>query len=135
MAELAIVFRIGDTLCALEAGALHEILEDAYVAPAPMAPASIEGVVNRLGRLYVVFDLGSLVGLSVHTPQKLMLFGHASYSFASWVDDVVGVARLDTDKLETENTMPFQVHTLRFGDRIVPMLDADAVFKRVDELI
>ena len=135
MSDLAIIFRLGESPCALPAEALHEILEDAHVSPAPMAPASIEGVLNRLGQLYVVFDLGSLVGLSLHRPEKVMLFGHANYSFAAWVDEVLGVASISADRLETESTLPFQVATLRYRDSIVPLLNPDAVFRRVDELI
>jgi chemotaxis signal transduction protein len=135
VSELAIVFGIGPTYCALPAGVMQEILEDAYVAPTPMAPASIEGVLNRLGRLYVVFDLGSLIGVPLEVRQKLILFGHDQFSFAAWVDSVHGVANVDTDRLETEPVLPFQAATLRFKDRIVPMLDAEALFRRVDELI
>jgi chemotaxis signal transduction protein len=135
MPDLAIVFDIGDMTCALPVGALREILEDAHVSPAPMAPASIEGVLNRLGQLYVVFDLGSLVGTSLEARSKLMLFGHEHYHFAAWVDNVLGVADLDDDLLVTDATVPFQTATLEFKGRIVPYLDADKLFKRVDELV
>ncbi len=135
MSELAIVFEIGETACALPAGVMREILEDAYVAPTPMAPASIEGVVNRLGRLYVVFDLGSLIGVPMSTRQKLILFGHDRFSFASWVDGVVGVVDAQRDRLETESALPFQSGTLRYRERIVPFLDPEALFQRVDELV
>lgn len=135
MSELAIVFQIGDTPCALPAGALREILESAYVAPAPMAPAAIEGVLNRLGRLYVVFDLGSFIGSSLQARNKLLLFGHDKYSFAAWVDAVMGVADMEQDRIETESAFPLQKATLQHKGKIVPLLDAEQLFQRVDELI
>ena len=135
MSSLAIVFEIGETSCALPAGSMREILEEGYVAPAPMAPASIEGVLNRMGQLYVVFDLGSLVGIALEKRQKLLLFGHDQYSFAAWVDEVLGVADMDTQRVAHETALPFQAGALRFGDRVVPCLDPEALFKHVDDLI
>lgn len=134
-ADLAIVFAIGSQLLALRAGLLREILEDAYVAPAPMAPASIEGVLNRLGRLHVVFDLGSLIGLPLHTRQKMLLFGHETYTFAAWVDAVCGVAEVAAKAELGPNALPFQSATAWFQGHAVPVLDAEALFRRVDELI
>lgn len=135
MADLALVFELGETACALPVASLREILEESHVSPAPMAPASIEGVINRLGQLYVVFDLGSLVGANLQVRSKLLLFGHEKFAFAAWVDGVLGVADLEQDRLDTEPTMPFQTATLAFKGRIVPYIDADRLFKRVDELI
>jgi chemotaxis signal transduction protein len=131
--DLSIVFTVGNTACALPAGIMREILEDAYVAPAPMAPASIEGVLNRLGRMYVVFDLGALVGIPLERRQKLILFGHEKFSFGSWVDDVIGVA--SGDQVQADLSLPYQCASVRFGDRIVPVLDHEALFQSVDELI
>lgn len=135
MADLALVFELGDVACALPVASLREILEEAHVSPAPMAPASIEGVINRLGQLYVVFDLGSLVGASLQVRSKLLLFGHEEYAFAAWADGVLGVADLEQDRIETDTALPFQTATLRFKGRVVPYLDADRLFRRVDELI
>jgi chemotaxis signal transduction protein len=134
-ADLAIVFALGSHLLALHAGMLREILEDAYVAPAPMAPASIEGVLNRLGRLHVVFDLGSLVGLPLHTRQKMLLFGHETYAFAAWVDAVCGVSKVAAEVDPGSKSLPFQTATAWFQGHAVPVLDAEALFRRVDELI
>lgn len=131
----AIVFEIGESACALPAAALREILESAHVSPAPMAPASIEGVLNRLGQLYVVFDLGSLIGTQLRMRSHVLLFGDEKLSLAAWVDGVVGVADLEDDRIEMESTMPFQTATLQYRGRIVPYLDAGKLFQRVDELV
>lgn len=135
MSELAIVFELGKTPCALPASSLREILETAHVSPAPMAPASIEGVLNRLGRLYVVFDLGSLIGIGLEQRSKLLLFGHEKYAFAAWVDNVVGVANVELDQMYAEYTLPFQMAALEHRGRIVPLLDPELIFRRIDELV
>jgi chemotaxis signal transduction protein len=131
----AIVFEIGDTACALPAAALREILEQAHVSPAPMAPASIEGVLNRLGQLYVVFDLGSLIGTQLRMRSHVLLFGSEKLSLAAWVDGVVGVADAEADRITMEASLPFQTATLQYRGRIVPYLDAEKLFQRVDELV
>ncbi len=135
MAELAIIMEIGSETCALPVASLREILDEAYVAPAPMAPASIEGVLNRLGRLYVVFDLGSLIGASLETRAKMILFEHDQFHFGAWVDGVNGVVDLENDRIETDNNVPFQTGAVRFKGRIVPYLNADSLFRSVDQLI
>ena len=122
--------------CALPAADLREILETAHVSPAPMAPAAIEGVLNRLGRLYVVFDLGSLVGSALRARSRLLLFGHDTFAFAAWVDGVLGVADMEADRVADEGEpVPFQRALLGYQGRRVPLLDAEALFRRVDALI
>lgn len=59
---LSATFFVRDTLCALDAGGVQEVIRVGALTPVPYAPVDLLGIVNLRGRIVSIFDLGLRLG-------------------------------------------------------------------------
>jgi purine-binding chemotaxis protein CheW len=97
-------FRLAGRLFGVDVRTVKEVNTRTAVAPVPLAPPAVRGLVNLRGQLHLVLDLRQLLGLgaAAGTPDsRLVIFKPAvGEAFGVLVDAVGDVVRLTADRTE-----------------------------------
>ena len=136
VADQAFVVRAGGQAWALPAQAVQAVFRIAAIAPVPLAPPAIEGLVNLRGRVVVAVNLARrLLGNDATGPggnrSLAVAIKHGADVFALTIDDVGDVAGFGAaERLDLPPHVPADLARLtttwfRTRDGLVPLLDLD----------
>lgn len=136
VAEQVFVVRAGGQEWALPAQAVQAVFRIASIAPVPLAPPAIEGLVNLRGRVVVAVNLARrLLGEHATDPDGnrslAVAIKHGDDVFALTIDDVGDVAgfgaaeRLDLPPHVPADLAHLTTSWFRTRDGLVPLLDLD----------
>ena len=136
VADQAFVVRAGGHPWALPAPAVQAVFRIAAIAPVPLAPPAIEGLVNLRGRVVVAVNLARrLLGddqVSIASgPSLAVAIEHGADVFALTIDGVGDVASIEAaDRMDVPPHVPDDLARLtkawfRTRDGLVPLLDID----------
>ena len=136
VADQAFVVRAGGHPWALPAQAVQAVFRIAAIAPVPLAPPAIEGLVNLRGRVVVAVNLARRLLGADQTgigsgPSLAVAIEHGADVFALTIDDVGDVASIGpTDRMDLPPHVPADLARLtkawfRTRDGLVPLLDID----------
>lgn len=134
--DQAFVVRAGGHLWALPAQAVQAVFRIVTIAPVPLAPPAIEGLVNLRGRVVVAVNLARrLLGddqIRIGSgPSLAVAIEHGDDVFALTIDDVGDVAGIETtDRMDLPPHVPADLARLtktwfRTRDGLVPLLDME----------
>ena len=115
---------------ALPLAAVREVIDAARLAPVPLTPPALAGVIDLRGRIVPVLDIAILVGLTAAPLNAQIVLaavdGHdAEVGFR--VDDVAGLAVSQRSRPPQPDTPPFVSAVLDTSDGGVPLLDLAAL--------
>jgi purine-binding chemotaxis protein CheW len=136
MADFAgrlLLVRVADMVCAVEAGAVREILPWQRATRIPGAPAAIAGLINVRGELVSLIDGARLLARAApEAVGAVVLLRWGDTSIAVTVDEVLDLVPVPaTDLAARENLVgidPAVVRAVgRHGDRTFVVLDLDAL--------
>ncbi|MGH2364658.1 MAG: chemotaxis protein CheW [Chloroflexota bacterium] len=133
--EQLLVFRLGDEYFAMLISAVHEIIRSQKITPVPRAPAFVEGVTERLGRIIPVIDLHKRFDILGRDD------GHGRIVVAEQGDKLVGmvvdavdeVLSVPTAAIEAPDEMVVSVDSqflagiVRLEERLIILLDHEQV--------
>lgn len=136
VADQAFVVRAGGHLWALPAQAVQAVFRIATIAPVPLAPPAIEGLVNLRGRVVVAVNLARRLLGDDQTnvgsdPSLAVAIEHGADVFALTIDGVGDVASIEaTDRMDVPPHVPADLARLTKAwfttrDGLVPLLDID----------
>jgi purine-binding chemotaxis protein CheW len=97
-------FGLGDERYAVRTAQVLAVRLLGDYAPLPCAPAMVVGVVNHLGRLFSVIDLGILFGWPARRPgrlDKVVLLHDAEMELGIRVDAVTGIRNLLPEEIRS----------------------------------
>ena len=98
-----VTFRVGEQLCGVEASAVQNVFHPRGVAPVPLAPPEIVGIMSLRGRLVTAFSARVRLGLPPQdegSPCIAIGLDHAGDSYGLLVDAVGEVLRIDAGELK-----------------------------------
>ena len=135
-ALLLATFEIRDTLYALDAGGIQEVIRLAPVTKVRHAPAEVAGVINLRGRIVTVLDLGLMLGREpIVTMPGTRIFiiedrGESVGLLVDCVHDVIEVEAADWQPTPP-NLTGVQTRWLRgvcrSGEQLITVLDAERI--------
>jgi len=140
--QTLIVFRLGTEWFSLPAGSVVEVSSDAIIHRIPHRPADI-GVVNVRGRIVPCIGFASLlhpIGQSGATGrERLLVFRHDGWMFATRVDAVDGVHRVETRGFQPPpppgNASHFTTSLWTLDRRSIARLDEKRLFAAAKEAL
>ena len=102
-----LLFRCGGQVCAVEAGAVREILAASEPTRIPGSPPAVLGLVNVRGTLVPVVDAAAGIGLG-HSPGAgtLVLVDRGGKLVGLAVDEVLDLVTADASALDDHATLP-----------------------------
>nr|WP_315464623.1 chemotaxis protein CheW [uncultured Rhodoferax sp.] len=133
-----LTFSIADELVAIDIRNVREIIQHASVAPVPMMPEFIRGVINLRGSVVPVIDMMSRFGMG-RTPiakrTSIIIYHSESQGenvelglLVGAVSEVMDVSQRDIDDVPSFGTTVRRDYVRNLGrinDRFVPILDCD----------
>lgn len=129
-------FHVGSLLLGLDVLSIQEVIRSPQLARVPLAPATIEGLLNLRGQILTALDLRRLLGLSAAANRPaspmLMILRLQQGQVALLVDRVGDVIEVGEDTFEPPpDTVPAAVRPLLLGvhklqGRLLHVLDAEA---------
>ena len=135
-ALLLATFFVGNTLCALDASGVQEVLRVGSVTPVRHAPDQVAGVINLRGKIVTLLDLGMLLGFgkSVVTRESRIFIVEDRLEFIGvLVDRVADVVEVEMGQQEAlPINMPsaqarFFQGVCRAGGRVIALLNSREV--------
>jgi chemotaxis signal transduction protein len=130
-----IFFRVGESLYALPAEFVQEIMLDLTIHYIPFLPPLVRGLVNRLGEPITVVDLHYLIHRSsLNGKTFLILKPHISKTafLIDSVQDIRVIAETEISRLvTTPESGNFGLGIVRYGDADVLVLNVEAVIETV----
>jgi purine-binding chemotaxis protein CheW len=134
----AVVFRVGDLLCAAPAGIVREILPVLAATRIPGVAGAVEGLVNVRGGLLTVLDAHRLLGRERQQGDEgaimvLTVAGKSCGLVVSEVRDFIELPAVDVaDRTSLPGVDPLVVQAVaRRGDEHFVMLDVAALLAPV----
>lgn len=103
MAQLLVIFRVGDTRYGIGIDSVDEIILDLPVTPLPRAPKGVLGVMDVRGRVVPVFDLHHRFGIGQRratAESRMVLVSLPEGAVALPVDEVHEVASVDSSQVQ-----------------------------------
>jgi purine-binding chemotaxis protein CheW len=129
-----VIFRLNETLFALDIRSVQEIVQQSDIVSVPSAPSFILGIVNLRGRIMAVVDSKRLLSIG-ETPIAdrvlVMVAQIGEYLVGFTVDEVVQVTRIAAEAIEPvgELVAPDEARrlegVLKLDGKLVLLLDAD----------
>ena len=124
-------FRSGGELFAISIEAVEEVVVSGDMAPVPLAPAGVVGIVNHRGRIFTVLDFASLAGLEGGGAGPTSVFLHrrdmaVGFTVAS-IEGIEGVppGLLDGAHSAAVQRRPFLKGLLDYEDRLANIVDPE----------
>lgn len=115
-------FALGDHQCALALDDVREVLRIVAVTPLPVAPAFVEGVINRRGIVTPVIDLRRRIGLACgpyDNTTRILIAAIGGHSTGLIVDDVSSVVVIDEAGLGIDPTEALGIDLRQYASRVV----------------
>jgi len=128
-----VVFRLNDTLFALDIRSVQEIVQQSDIVLVPGAPPFIMGIVNLRGGIMAVVDTKRLLGIGETSSDKVLVMVAQidEHLVGFTVDEVEQVARIASDAVEPVSNLISSEEArkiegvLRLGGKLVLLLDAN----------
>jgi purine-binding chemotaxis protein CheW len=132
---LLATFYVRNSLYALEAAVVQEVVRLGALTPVHYAPPEVVGVINLRGRIVTVLDIGLKLGLAAIAPGKdarVFIIDQRDESIGLLTDRVSEVVETDGTNIDP---LPANIpqHQARFfrgvcrtGGRVITWLDASA---------
>lgn len=131
-------FIVDDEEYALELGETKEVIKMRDVTEVPHAPSFVAGIISLRGEIIPVVNLSKRLGLKEKeaTPEARTLIAfHADIKMGLMVDKIMGVLRIDPDKIEPappvqqEAGVEFVRGVAHHQGRLVILLSLPALFR------
>ena len=129
--QLWFVFQDGAQVYGVSPAMVAEVAGHSVMAPVPLSPVWLDGVVCIRGVVLPVLNLASFFGLEPKSHgSRLVLLGPQAERFAVWSDKVHGLVQVQQDQLEAPlSTLPDALRRccegqFRMGNRDVLVLNA-----------
>lgn len=131
-------FIVDDEEYALELSETSEVIKMREITEVPHAPSFVAGIISLRGEIIPVISLSKRLGLKEKdiTPEARMLIAfHADMKMGFIVDKIMGVARIDPNKIESapsvqqEAGAEFVRGLVHHQDRLIILLSLPALFK------
>ncbi len=125
--KYALLFRVGNTLMALDVRFVSHVLRERELTPVPDAPAFVEGVFAYRGHIVSVVRLSLKYGLDAVPDGRLFLVRVDDFLVAFRVSEILDVIRVDRETMEPgDPEMPISGILIR-DEKPVMVLDLDRV--------
>jgi purine-binding chemotaxis protein CheW len=133
---LLAAFFVRDSLCALDAAGIQEVIRMGQVTPVRHAPAEIAGIVNLRGKIVTILDLGLRLGFSGAVPtaeSRVFIIEDRGEFIGLLVDRVHEVVEVDAEHCEPPpaNTTAAQARyfrgVCRSGGLVISLLDVHQI--------
>jgi len=118
----AVVFRAGRDVFAVSSRAVEQVRELGKIAPLPLAPAIVAGVIVHRAELVAALDLAQLFEgqpCSRSTTARLIVIERERHQIALLSDELIGVRSLDRDGL-TAAPSTFPIELTQYVEGITP---------------
>ncbi|NBT12638.1 MAG: purine-binding chemotaxis protein CheW [Planctomycetia bacterium] len=96
-------FRVGEHCFAIASAGVAEVLSSAAIAPVPLAPPAIVGLLHLRGRIVPVIDMRQSLGLPDRPPAAAsthLVIRLADDWYSLLVDEVLDVQTVGADRIE-----------------------------------
>jgi purine-binding chemotaxis protein CheW len=130
----AVLFRVGDVVCALPAGIVREILPPLSATRIPGATAAVRGLVNVRGALLTVVDAHALLGRPASPDDEgaIVVVDRGSRRFGLTVSQVLDFVHVPAADIEPSERLPGIDARVargvgRVGDRHFILLDLESL--------
>ena len=123
-----LIFRLQDSLYALDLAQTAEVADLTQLWPIPLAPPCYSGAMNFHGNIVAVMNLNLFLGLSGgNRPEKIIILHQSIASLALLVDSVVRIVSADevTSTPTTDST--FSAATLTLPEGKAVLLDLEVL--------
>jgi purine-binding chemotaxis protein CheW len=133
---LLATFFVRDTLCALDASGVQEVIRVDAVTPVPHAPSEVAGVINLRGKIVTLLDLGMIFGsgkTEITRESRIFIVENRNEFLGVLVDRVGEVIEAESGERES---LPVNVPAAqaklfhgvcRAGGRVIALLNPDEV--------
>ncbi len=128
-----LIFRLQDSLYALDLAQTAEVADLTQLWPIPLAPPCYSGAMNFHGDIVAVMNLTLFLGLSGdNRPEKIIILHQSIASLALLVDSVVRIVSVDevTSTPTTDSTFSAATLTLPEGNAF--LLDLEVVVYKAE---
>ncbi len=138
--NLLAAFKLRDSLYALDAAIVLEVIRVAEISAVPHAPAEVVGVINLRGRIVTLIDIGLILGFapaSITRQSRIFIVedrGEYTGFLADQVSEVTEVADLDLQVPPAnvpQEQLKFCRSVYRASSRVVLLLDITALLESV----
>lgn len=126
-------FRVGELYLGIEAALVQEVLREALITPAPLAPPAVKGLINLRGQIVTAIDLGIKLGRAPARRQMHVVVRTDAEAVSLLVDsieDVVALRHADHAPVPSTVDAVAASHLLATGalsTDLLLVLDADKV--------
>ncbi len=128
-----VVFRLNETLFAMDIKSVQEIVQQSDIVSVPGAPPFIMGIVNLRGRIMAVVDSKRLLGIGETKGEKVlvMVAQVQEHLVGFTVDEVEQVTRISAEDVEPVGELVAAEDAqrlegiLKLDGKLVLLLDAD----------
>lgn len=122
-------FAVGGETCAVDLGAVREIIRVPPIVGVPLSPPAVAGLLNLRGHVLPVVDARRALGFPGEAPgeQARVVVLHRGALYGLLVDRVSGVIAGEPEPLQgaREGGRDFLSGTLHAGERVVMILDPE----------
>ncbi|MBI4423463.1 MAG: purine-binding chemotaxis protein CheW [Elusimicrobia bacterium] len=133
--ESLLVLRLGAEAYGIRASSVQEVVAKPAIAPLPLVPRLVAGVMNLRGELVAVLDLAEVFGPAAPSTRRFAVVArHDDLVAAVLADEVQDVERFAADSREpvlatvAGEVSGFFSGVFRAGDRLVSAIDLAKVF-------
>ena len=135
--ETWLIFTIDQTLFAIHAESVKEILRDATIFPIPFVPSYVSGVLNRYGDPYVVIDSSILEGHKAQESKLFIVLNDASHSCLRITDvkDFFTASEKDVVQFTEAELSDYYSGTLSINGENAYVLQIDKIIEKVGKEI
>lgn len=137
--SLIATFRVRNTLCALDASTVQEVIRFRVPTPIRHAPPEILGVINLRGKIVSLLDLGLMLGFEKAVPgpeSRIFIVEDRGEFLGLLADSVAGAMEMEEPP---ENSLPANIPAsqarffqgvYRNGARVIALLNASEILSQ-----
>jgi chemotaxis signal transduction protein len=132
-----IVFNIGESIYAIEANAIREIVLDISIFHVPFVPTYVRGFINRHGEPYTVIDLMILFEQRKLDSSTFLVLSDDDNPAAFLISEVVEIMKIPEDHVHYITSETFQQEFITGSvsaqeKKEILILDYKEIFKRLE---
>jgi purine-binding chemotaxis protein CheW len=130
--DLLATFFVRETLCALDAASVQEVIRVGPVTPVHFAPEEVLGIFNLRGRIVTIVDIGQLLGFPAALPgpdSRIFIVEDCGEFIGMLVDRVDEVVEVESDQWQpppanvNRGQGRFFKGVCRSGGRVITLLN------------